>query len=150
MLLFGIVPAGLILTTLVIVTALRMFASARNASEAALRLMADRVAAEIERGNTRAVLASKMLVFAQMDGLFGQRMASLAYARRVLEQLPEFTGAYFAYEPNADGHDQEYANTPAAADTTKTMIRLVCMETLRFERSVCAKLYSIQSGPSSS
>ena len=115
MLLFGIVPAGLVLTTLVIVTAWRMFASARSASEAALRLLADRVAAEIERGNTRAVLASKMLVFAQMDGLFGQRAASLAYARRVLEQFPEFTGSYFAYEPNADGHDREYANTPAAA-----------------------------------
>jgi signal transduction histidine kinase/DNA-binding response OmpR family regulator/HPt (histidine-containing phosphotransfer) domain-containing protein len=115
MLLFGIVPVGLILTTLVIVTALRMFASARNASEEALRLTADRVAAEIERGNTLAVLASKMLVFAQMDGLFGQRTASLAYARRVLDQFPEFTGSYFAYEPNADGHDQEYANTPAGA-----------------------------------
>jgi signal transduction histidine kinase/CheY-like chemotaxis protein len=115
MLLFGIVPVGLILTTLVIVTALRMFASARSASEAALRLIADRVAAEIERGNTRAVLASKMMVLAQMEGLFGQRTASLAYARRVLEQFPEFTGAYFAYEPNADGHDREYANTPAAA-----------------------------------
>jgi two-component system sensor histidine kinase/response regulator len=115
MLLFGIVPAGLILTTLVIVIALRMFASTRSASEAALRLMADRVAAEIERGNTRAVLASKVMVFAQMDGLFGQRAASLAYARRILEQFPEFTGAYFGYEPNADGHDQEYANTPAAA-----------------------------------
>ena len=102
MLLFGIVPAGLILTTLVIVTALRMFASARSASEAALRLMADRVAAEIERGNTRAVLASKMLAFAQMDGLFGQRTASLAYARRVLEQFPEFTGSYFAYEVTAE------------------------------------------------
>src|SRR4030095_13972271 len=75
MLLFGIVPVGLILTTLVIVTALRMFASARSASEAALRLIADRVAAEIERGNTRAVLASKMMVLAQMEGLFGSGTA---------------------------------------------------------------------------
>src|SRR5262245_915816 len=114
MLLFGIVPAGLILTTLVVVVALRMFASTRSDSEARLRLMADRVASEVERGNTRAVLAAKIMAFAQMDGMFGQREASLAYARRILEEFPEFTGAYFCYETNADSRDLEYANTPRA------------------------------------
>src|SRR5262245_56501752 len=114
MLLFGIVPTGVLLTALVIVTVIRMFGQTRSDSEAKLRLMADRVATEIERGNTRAVLAAKIMSYAQMNGLFGQRAASLAYARRILEEFPEFTGSYFAYEPNADGHDQEYANTPAA------------------------------------
>jgi signal transduction histidine kinase/CheY-like chemotaxis protein/HPt (histidine-containing phosphotransfer) domain-containing protein len=115
MLLFGIVPAGLLLTALVAVVALRMFASTRSDSEARLRLMADRVASEVERGNTRAVLAAKVMAFAQMNGMFGQREASLAYARRVLEELPEFTGSYFGYETNADGRDLEYENTPRAA-----------------------------------
>src|SRR5262245_21813333 len=114
MLLFGIVPTGVLLTALVIATVLHMFEHTRSDSELTLRLMADRVAAEIERGNTRAVLAAKIMSYAQMNGLFGQRAASLAYARRILEEFPEFTGSYFAYEPNADGHDQEYANTPAA------------------------------------
>src|SRR5215475_7964315 len=114
MLLFGIVPAGLILTALVLAVALRMFASTRSDGEARLRLMADRVASEVERGNTRAVLAAKVMAFAQMNGMFGQREASLAYARRVLEELPEFTGSYFCYEVNADGRDLEYANTPRA------------------------------------
>jgi len=115
MLLFGIVPAGLLLTALVIVTVMRMFEQTRSDSEATLRLMADRVAVEIERGNTRAVLAAKVMSYAQMNGLFGRRADSLAYARRILEEFPEFTGSYFAYEPDADGHDQEYARTTAAA-----------------------------------
>ena len=44
MFLFGIVPAGLLLTALVVVTVMRMFAQTRSDSEATLRLMADRVA----------------------------------------------------------------------------------------------------------
>src|SRR5262245_31945050 len=115
MLLFGIVPAGVLLTVLIILIVLHMSEQTRRDRETTLRLMADRVAAEIERGNTRAVLAAKVMSYAQMNGLFGQRAPSLAYARRILEEFPEFTGSYFAYEPNADGQDKEYANTPAAA-----------------------------------
>ena len=44
---------------------------------------------------------------AQESGLFGDRARSLAFARAVLEALPELTGAYFGYEPDADGHDAE-------------------------------------------
>ena len=39
--------------------------------------------------------------------MFGDRDASIEYARRVLENTPTITGAYFGYEPNADQADQE-------------------------------------------
>ncbi|MCG8698106.1 MAG: methyl-accepting chemotaxis protein, partial [Bacteroidales bacterium] len=51
---------------------------------------------------------------AQKDGLFGNREASSALIKRVLETYDEFTGASYGYEPNADGQDVAYAGTEAA------------------------------------
>ena len=44
---------------------------------------------------------------AQVAGMFGDREASIEYARKVLEDFEGITGAYFGYEPNADGKDAE-------------------------------------------
>ena len=109
MLLFGILPTGALLTAVVLLTTMRMSDHLRTENEGSLRLLADRVAAEIERGNTRAVLAAQVMAEAQVHGLFGQREASSEFARRLLEGFPEFTGSYFGYEPGADGQDAAYA-----------------------------------------
>jgi len=114
MLLFGILPTGVLLTAVVLLTAMRMSDHLRSESEDSIRLLADRVSAEIERGNTRAVLAAQVMAEAQVHGLFGQRKESSEFARRVLEEFPEFTGAYFGYEPGADDQDAAYVDSEAA------------------------------------
>jgi signal transduction histidine kinase/DNA-binding response OmpR family regulator len=80
-----------------------------------MQTLADRVAAEIERGNTRAVLTAQIMAFAQENGMFGDRVASTDYARQVLESHPELTGAYFGYEPGADGQDDALFTPDVAA-----------------------------------
>jgi len=50
MFLLGIVPMGLVLSVVVIVAALQMAAALRGTSEDTLRVLADRVGTEIERG----------------------------------------------------------------------------------------------------
>jgi len=73
-----------------------------------------RVAAEIEARNLEAVTVAKTMAEAQENGLFGKRPESAAYARQVLQDSPQFTGAYFGYEPNADQADAEYKKTAGA------------------------------------
>ena len=114
MLLLGILPLGLLLTAVIFMAAMRMSDHLRNEKEVELKLLAERAAAEVERGNTRAVLASHLMAEAQVRGLFGDRKASSEFIRRLLAHYPEFTGASIGYEPNADGKDAAYAGTAEA------------------------------------
>jgi PAS domain S-box-containing protein len=114
MLLLGVLPTGLILAGVVLWTAWRMSGELNALSEEKIRVLAERAAAEIERGNTRAVLAAQVMAEAQMNGMFGDREASSEFAKSVLAAYPEFTGAYFGYEPNADGKDADYVDSDAA------------------------------------
>ncbi|MCF6311811.1 MAG: response regulator [Verrucomicrobiales bacterium] len=114
MLLFGVIPAGAILTAIVLFTTWTMFRSVRHHSEVSLKKLTSEVAAEIERGNTRAVLTAQVMAWSQVSGMFGEREESSNYARVVLENSPELTGAYFGYEPSADGKDADYDATAKA------------------------------------
>ncbi len=107
MVLLVVMPMVVILSGVIAYMTTNSFSAVRGEAESALRLLVDQVAAEVERGNAHAVLAAKIMVFAQEEALFGRRTESSRFARRVLEEFPEFTGAYFAYEPNADGPDAE-------------------------------------------
>jgi methyl-accepting chemotaxis protein len=69
----------------------------------------------VDRGNARAVLTAEIMAQAQEHGLFGQRCESSEFARQVLEDFPEFTGACFGYETNADGQDRSFVGTAEAA-----------------------------------
>jgi methyl-accepting chemotaxis protein len=81
----------------------------RGEAESLLQNLAKQVATEIERNNSQAVQAAHLMALAQESGgLFGNRLESIELARRVLKESPEFTGAYFGYEPNADGNDADY------------------------------------------
>ena len=102
MLLFGVLPTVAVLLGLIVWLASAMYSALRVENEQAMALLADSVAAEIERGNTRAVLMAEVMAFAQQNGLFGDRAASTAYARRMLAEYTELTGAYFGYEPDAE------------------------------------------------
>ncbi|MBX3732953.1 MAG: response regulator [Verrucomicrobiae bacterium] len=114
MLLFGILPVALLCTGVATVAGLSVLHRERAAMGDRLRLMADRVAAEIEQGNIQAVQAAETMASAQVHGLWGRRAESSSMARDVLERAPEFTGAYFGYEPDADGQDAAYDGTDAA------------------------------------
>jgi signal transduction histidine kinase/CheY-like chemotaxis protein/HAMP domain-containing protein len=62
-----------------------------------------------------------VMAMAQEHGLFGSREDTSQYARRVLEFYPEFTGAYFGYEANADQDDEAFFSSEAGSRTIKTM-----------------------------
>jgi methyl-accepting chemotaxis protein len=65
-------------------------------------------ALNVEKSNVEAIMVAKTMAIAQETGLFGKRKESSLYAKKILEEYPQFTGSYFAYEPNADQDDQEY------------------------------------------
>ncbi len=108
MLLLGVAPTVLILLVIIIFTTTRNYNAALIANESLLAGIASKVSTEIERGNTRSVVAAKTMAHAQENGLFGDRIASTAYARKMLIAFPEFTGTCFCYEPNADQNDLAY------------------------------------------
>jgi signal transduction histidine kinase/CheY-like chemotaxis protein/HAMP domain-containing protein len=118
---FGVLPTIAVLTGIIIHTGQGMYGIARSDNELLLRNLATEVALEVERSNTRAVLAVRIMALAQEQGLFGKRRESSEFARRVLESFPEFTGAYFGYEPNADDNDAAFASSNEERRLTGTM-----------------------------
>ncbi|MCW5556673.1 MAG: response regulator [Verrucomicrobiae bacterium] len=114
MLLFGILPVALLCTGVATMAGLAVLRRERAFIGDRLRLLADRVAAEVEQGNVRAVQAAEVMALAQRNGLWGQRAASSEMARDVLDRTREFTGAYVGYEPDADGQDAAHDGTEAA------------------------------------
>ena len=116
MLLLGVFPAVFVLLGILFYVIAGMYSALRGENEREMQILADLVALEIDRGNTRAVLAVEVMAFAQQNGLFGNRPASVAYAHQILEEFPEFTAAYFGYEPGADGQDQLFLE-PATRST---------------------------------
>ncbi|QJD29946.1 methyl-accepting chemotaxis protein [Methylococcus geothermalis] len=87
-------------------------------SELRLRAEVNEAGLRIELANITALTVPKTMALAQEAGLFGNRLISLRFARKILEAFPEFTGAYFGYEPDGDGRDRpvsEGGELPSAA-----------------------------------
>lgn len=105
--LFGVLPVVLVLTAQTVIRSWRIDRELEASSEQTIRSQLAEAALEIERANVAAVEAARVMAVAQESGMFGDRARSLAFARAVLESFPELTGAYFGYEPNADGRDAE-------------------------------------------
>jgi two-component system NtrC family sensor kinase len=115
LLLFIVLPMVLISAGVMVFRAINTFAVVSEQAQVRLYHLAEQLALEIERGNNRAVVAAELMAVAQEEGLFGRRAETSAMARRVLHEYPEFTGAYFGYEPNADQDDGEFKGLPEAA-----------------------------------
>jgi methyl-accepting chemotaxis protein len=111
--LFGVLPVVLVLAAQAAISSRRLGRELQTSSEAGIRSQIEEAALEIDRANRAAVDIAQVMGLAQQSGLFGDRTRSLAFARQVLEAFPELTGAYFGYEPNADGHD---AGAPGGLD----------------------------------
>lgn len=110
--------ATVVLATVFLLT--RLYNSEITAAQQHLVDVAQKHAALVEAGNQRAIDVAKTLAISQQNGLFGEREISLTQARGVLEQFPEFTAAYVAYEPGADDAvNREYASDDSANDTSE-------------------------------
>tara|TARA_R110002049_G_scaffold255344_4_gene430911 strand:- start:2030 stop:4057 length:2028 start_codon:yes stop_codon:yes gene_type:complete len=107
-LLFLVTPTILIICSIVTITAINSFSSAKAQAELAIQQAATLTALEIERRNANAIRAAKIMSLAQEEGMFGNRVASSKFARRVLAEHPDYTGAYFGYDINADQQDAQY------------------------------------------
>ncbi|MEM1059804.1 MAG: methyl-accepting chemotaxis protein [Verrucomicrobiota bacterium] len=81
------------------------------------------VANKIEMENVQSLTVAKTMALAQGNGMFGDREASVAYAKAVLEANPGLTGAYFGYEPDADGpgRDAEFLAASYSADSVRAI-----------------------------
>jgi len=116
MLLLGILPAALIFAGIHLTNTRSIETVLLELAEEILSERAQVIATEIDRGTLEAVTAARTMATAAKHGLFGRRQESMALARSVLEGNPQFTGAYFGYEPNADGLDADAAaSLPAEA-----------------------------------
>ncbi len=107
MLLLGILPAALIFTVIHITNSESVENALLELAEEILRERTAVIATEIDRGTLQAVTASRTMAMAAEHGLFGEREDSMALAKSVLESNPQFTAAYFGYEPDADGQDAQ-------------------------------------------
>ena len=154
MLLLGVVPAILIFAAVLWLNYARMEKMALSLGEEVLLDRVRLVAGEVNRGTQEAVTAARVMAIAAEQGFFGRRKDSLTFARGVLEDHPQFIGAYYGYEPDADGLDgkaqDSLADVPAEAlggggrfipywtrsrgdDSTLTLAPLVLMEGLYYE-----------------
>jgi len=112
-----ILPTIVIISVIISLAFMNLNASARERAEFSLKQVVEKIALEIERRNGNAVIAAKMMALSQEEGLFGNREASSNFAKRVLKEFPQFTGAYFGYDANADGQDVKYRAAPHAGST---------------------------------
>jgi methyl-accepting chemotaxis protein len=120
-----VLPVVLIICGIIGITAQKSFTSARLQAESAIRLAVDHVALQIESRNQSAVQAAQIMAISQEEAIFGQREKSNALARRVLADFPQFTGAYFGYEPNADQQDADYTETDQVGVTNDSSGRFL-------------------------
>tara|TARA_R110002050_G_scaffold57423_5_gene129230 strand:- start:146052 stop:148079 length:2028 start_codon:yes stop_codon:yes gene_type:complete len=107
-LLFLVAPTILIICSVVTITSINSFSSAKAQAELAIQQAATLTALEIERRNANAIRTAKIMALAQEEGMFGNRVASSEFAHRVLSEHPDYTGAYFGYDANADYRDAQY------------------------------------------
>jgi methyl-accepting chemotaxis protein len=118
MLLLVVLPAMLILAAVLAANFLRLRGVLLAFGEEILRDRVQAVAADIDRGTAEAVTAARVMALAAENGLLGRRLDSLRFVRAVLAAFPQFYGASFGLEPDADGLDAESAAAVTqAADT---------------------------------
>lgn len=116
LLLLAIVPAAAILATVMVINFLRMRALMLEFGQEILLDRVQAIATTIDRDTTEAVTTARVMATAAENGLLSSRSDALRFTRDVLESGPAFTGAYFGYEPDADGRDAQ-GITPGAGGT---------------------------------
>lgn len=113
-------PVIAMLGLVVLILGVNLYRDLHEASLFRIQSEALAAASRIDAWNLETVTVARGMAAAQESGLFGHRRASLDLARRMLDEYPQFTGAYFGYEPNADGLDAEFVRL-ATADEKQAM-----------------------------
>jgi methyl-accepting chemotaxis protein len=121
MIAYAVLPVTLILAGVVGYISVLLYDDKAADIEHDVLEQARKIALQIDRDNTQAVSVAKTMALSQRNGLFGRREESAAFARNVLEAFPEFTGAYFGYEPDADGHDVAWQTLALNVNTLKNL-----------------------------
>ncbi|MGI2323210.1 MULTISPECIES: methyl-accepting chemotaxis protein [unclassified Methylococcus] len=111
LLLACVLPLSLAMVSMLGVVIWNYYRDLVRESELRLRAEVNEAGLRIDLANVTALTVPKTMALAQEAGLFGNRLVSLEFARRILEAFPEFTGAYFGYEPDGDGHDRTASQT---------------------------------------
>src|SRR6478752_1552185 len=104
-LLFGLLPLLLLYAVVGTIVVTLTYDALRKDGERALVDRADTLGAAIDAANTEAITVPKTAALAQSYGMFGQRAATLDYAKALLRDYPELLATFVAYEPDADGAD---------------------------------------------
>ncbi len=102
------VPVMALLLFVVVALGTSLYRNLYESDLARIRSETSAAANQIDGWNLETVTVARVMAAAQEHGLFGNRPASLAYAREVLASYPQFTGAYFGYEADVDGQDREF------------------------------------------
>ncbi|WOO43655.1 methyl-accepting chemotaxis protein [Rubellicoccus peritrichatus] len=108
-----------VITTLVVISSILLYEWYQQLSDSSMteiNLTTEKVAEEIEKANLESITLPKVMALAQENGLFGKREESIRYAEQILAIHPQLTGAYFGYEPNADGQDAEFLEVAKGND----------------------------------
>lgn len=114
--LYGGLPVIITLVVITSVLVAQLYDSLRGRAILKIEQATATTAAEINRSNLESTMAPKIMALAQQNGMFGKRTESIRYAEEVLRKHPQFTGAYFGYEPNADGADATSLKTAEGND----------------------------------
>jgi len=136
LLLFGLLPAAVLLAWILTMNHLRTRHTLLTLGREILLDRVQAIAADIDRDALEAVTAARTMAQAAETGLFGRRAESLRLAREVLEANPRFFAAYYGYEPDADGGDAAAAGaaatSPAAAPVRDALPREALDQSGRF------------------
>jgi methyl-accepting chemotaxis protein len=116
MLLFGILPAVLVLAAVLGNNFLRLRGVLLDFGKEILLDRVRVIATDIDRSTLEAVTVSRVMAAALENGFLEQRPAAVEFLRDVVDSFPQFTAASIALEPDADGLDTTLnAGVPGAA-----------------------------------
>ncbi len=110
--LLGAIPVMLAIGAIVSLGAVDEYRDLRKVEEKVMAAGVGGAAAELNTRNDRWNQIVQVMALAQTNGSFGQRRASAELARSVIATLPLIVGAYYVYEPDADGQDAAAIKSP--------------------------------------
>lgn len=113
-------PVSTLLAGVIVSLGMSLYHQLYEAGLSRIRAEVLAAASRIDTWNLETVTVPRVMATAQEQGLFGNRPASVAFARAILASYPQFTGAYFGYEPNADGQDAAFL-AKAAGEESKAL-----------------------------
>src|SRR5688572_13287304 len=112
LMLLGVLPAMLAIGAIVGLSAVDSYRGLRHVEQRVMAAGTEGAAAELNTRNDRWNNVAEVMALAQANGMFGQRKASSDFVENVTQAFPLITGAFLAYEPNADGQDAAALNGP--------------------------------------